>query len=317
MIFFGTSCASTGGFVGSISMFMGVGVTMSVDMNGQLVSLGGYLSPSGDSMTGQYGASGPGCVGRGPYNWFATLSSTTITPTISGVRNAESFGNGPIAPGEVISILANAALSPIGPTPGVGLQLDQSGKVATALGGVQVLFLGINVHAPVTFLSAGQVNALVPYEVAGLTNVSLQVVYLGVASDPFSLPVAQAAPGIFTANGAGTGQAAALNHDGTTVNGPTQPEPRGGVVVLFLTGEGQTTPAGITVRVTTISPSPPITPIPSSPVSVLINGRPATVAFYGEAPGLVSGVLQLNVTIPETASPGNVPVKVFIGETST
>jgi uncharacterized protein (TIGR03437 family) len=314
----GNACATTGAFFGPIGTLIGLGLTMNVDMNGQQVSFSGDVSQSGDSMTGQYGASHPGCIGRGPYNWVASRSSTTFTPTISGVRNGASGETGPIAAGEVISIFANAAISPIGPTPGVGLQLDQSGKVATVLGGVQVRFLDINVLAPLTFVSAGQVNALVPYDVAGLTNVSLQVEYLGIASDPFSLQVTRTAPGIFTADGTGTGQAAALNHDGITANGPTHPELRGGNVVLFLTGEGQTTPAGITGKVTTISPSPPITPIPLLPVSVFINGQPATVAFYGEAPGLVSGVLQLNVTIPETASPGNVfQVKVLIGGMST
>jgi uncharacterized protein (TIGR03437 family) len=57
--------------------------------------------------------------------------------------------------------------------------------------------------------------------------------------------------------------------------------------------------------------------MPSSTVSVLINGQPATVAFSGEAPGIVSGLLQLNVRIPGTVSPGNVPVQVLIGGLST
>ena len=242
-------------------------------------------------------------------------------PFITGLRNGASGETGPIAPGEIISIFANSN-RPIGPTPGVGLQLDQNGKVATVLGGVRVRFFGINIYAPLIFVSGVQVNAVVPYEVAGLTSVSLQVEYLGAVSPPFPsgtapLQVAPTSPGIFTADGTGRGQGAILNHDGITVNGPTHPEPRGGVVILFMTGEGQTTPTGVSGKVTTISSAPPLTPAPLAPVSVLINGQPAPIVFSGQAPGLVSGVLQLNVTIPDTVSPGNVPVQVVVGGRST
>lgn len=235
---------------------------------------------------------------------------------IAGVRNAASGATGPIVPGEIISIFPNPSSKPIGPTTGVGLQLDQNGKVATSLGGVQVHFLPIDVYAPLTFVNSGQINAAVPYELAGLTNVKMQIQYLGQASDPFDLQVASSAPGIFTPNGTGTGQGAILNHDGT-VNGPTQPEPRGGVVVLYLTGEGQTVPAGVSGKVTTVSPTPPLTPTPMALVAVLINGQAASVAFAGQAPGLISGVLQLNVQIPTTISPGTVPIQVSVGGIST
>jgi uncharacterized protein (TIGR03437 family) len=50
---------------------------------------------------------------------------------------------------------------------------------------------------------------------------------------------------------------------------------------------------------------------------VQIGGQPASVAFYGEAPGLISGVMQLNVQIPANAPSGNVPIFVSVGGTST
>ena len=315
--FSGNPCATTASFGGSINTLFSLGVTMSVNMNGQSVSFSGGIAADGNSMIGQYGASTAGCIGKGPFNWTASRTSTVIMPTISGVRHAASGTTGPIAPGEIISIFANPSLSPIGPTTAMSLQVDQNGKVANALGGVQVHFLGIGVYAPLTFVSAGQINAVVPYEVAGLTAVNIQVEYLGLVSDPFNLEVGVATPGLFTANGTGTGQAAALNDDGVTVNGLTHPEPRGGVIVLFVTGEGQTTPPGVSGKVTTLSLTPPVTPTPIGQVSVLINGQPASVVFSGEAPGLVSGVLQLNVRIPEGVSPGSVPVQVLVGENRT
>jgi uncharacterized protein (TIGR03437 family) len=46
---------------------------------------------------------------------------------------------------------------------------------------------------------------------------------------------------------------------------------------------------------------------------VHIGNQPATVTFYGEAPGLVSGVLQINVLVPAGAGTGAVPISVSIG----
>jgi uncharacterized protein (TIGR03437 family) len=315
-VFSGTPCATTAPFTGFISTIFTPSASMNVNMNGQ-VGFSGDIAANGSSMTGQYSGASGGCIPRGPFNWTATRSSLTIAPTISGVTNAASGATGPVAPGEIISLFANASLSPVGPTPGVSLQLDQNGKVANTLGGVRVHFLGIETYAPLTFVSAGQINLEVPYEVADLANVNIQVEYLGQASDQFTLPVGAIAPGLFTASGTGFGQGAILNHDGVTLNGPSHPEQRGSIIVLFLTGEGQTTPAGVSGKVTTVSSSPPLTPMPVGNVSVLINGQVATVAFAGEAPGLVSGVLQLNVTIPASASPGTVPVQVAVGGKST
>ena len=268
----------------------------------------GSIEAGGTAMQGGYGAS--------PSQSFGTWSATRLAglgPAIAGVRNAASGATGPIAPGEIISLSASADTNPIGPTSGVGLQFDQSGKIATTLGGVQVHFLPIDAFAPLTFTGAGQINAVVPYEVAGLTSVKVQVQFLGQASDPVDLPVASTVPGVLTANGSGVGPGAIFNHDGVTVNGPNNPEPRGGYVVLFVTGEGQTSPPGISRTITTVAETPPLTPTPLAPVEVRINGQSASISFVGEAPGLVSGVLQLNVQVPLTISPGNVPVQVVIG----
>ena len=80
-----------------------------------------------------------------------------------------------------------------------------------------------------------------------------------------------------------------------------------------MTGEGQTSPSGVTGAVTTLAPSGPLTPQPLLPVGVTIDGQPATVAFYGEAPGMVAGVMMLNVTIPASARTGDLPIVVSVG----
>jgi len=303
-VFSGTSTPVP--FSGSISTLFGEAVNMDVQQDGEEVSFSGNIGSS-SFMSGQYtiGSS------RSGQNWIGTRLGAFGPPIITGITNAASASAGPIAPGEIISIYANATINPIGPSTGVGLEVDQAGEVSTTLGGVQVHFLPIDVYAPLTYVGAGQINAVVPYEVAGLVDGSVQVQY-GEASNAFPVQVAATAPSIFTANGTGAGQGAILNQDGH-LNGPDAPESRGGVVVLFVTGEGQTSPPGVSGKITTLSSTPPLTPMPTAAVSALINGQKAPVAFYGEAPGLVSGVMQINVQIPTTISSGNVPIQVFVG----
>ena len=85
--------------------------------------------------------------------------------------------------------------------------------------------------------------------------------------------------------------------------------------MLYGTGEGQTIPPSVEgVRV------PVIVPLPQTPFAVVvtIGGQNATVQYAGETPGLLSGLMQINVTVPPTAPVGpNVPVVVTINGQST
>ena len=239
-----------------------------------------------------------------------TLVVSPSNPTITAVQNSATFQNSAVAPGEIITISGSG----LGPSVPLGLALDSNGKVATLVGGVQVLIGGV--AAPLIYVSAPQINAVVPYEVQGLVNPTVQVKYQGQTSTGFGVVPAATAPALYTANVSGTGPAAALNQD-LTYNTPNTPAPKGGVVVLYMTGEGQTAPAGVTGKVTAVSATPPLTPQPILPVAALINGVPAAVLFYGEAPQYVSGVMQVNLQIPANVPSGNVPVIISVGGNST
>lgn len=54
--------------------------------------------------------------------------------------------------------------------------------VANALAGVRLQFDGV--PAPIVYASAGQVSAVVSYQVAGQASTSLQVEYLGAVTAP-------------------------------------------------------------------------------------------------------------------------------------
>ena len=235
-----------------------------------------------------------------------TLTVTVPLPTVTQVTNAASYATGSISPGEIITLFG----TDLGPATPAGLALDSAGKVATTLGGVQVLVNGI--PSPMVYASNTQLSAVVPYEVAQFASANVLVKFLGQTSNGIATPVTTTVPGLFTQNASGSGPGAILNQN-NSVNSPANPATRGDTVVVYLTGEGQTSPAGVTGKVTSVSATPPLTPAPLLPVSILIGGQPANYSFAGEAPFFVSGVMQLNVTIPSTAGTGAQSIVVSIG----
>jgi uncharacterized protein (TIGR03437 family) len=235
------------------------------------------------------------------------LANATPNLTAAGVVNGATFQSGPVAPGEIVSLFGSA----IGPPTPAYLTLTNSRLVANSLEGVQVYFDGV--PAPLLYASAGQVNVVVPYSVAGNSTTQLQVEYLGVLSNQVALQVAVTAPGIFSVTGSGQGQGAILNARDGTVNSALNPAARGDWVSIFATGAGITTPASVDGFVA----SAPL-PVPNANVTVTMGGVPCQLSFKGAAPGLVSGVLQINARVPAELAPGpEVPIEIGIGYASS
>jgi uncharacterized protein (TIGR03437 family) len=193
----------------------------------------------------------------------------------------------------------------LGPAVLAGSQVS-NGVLSNSLANAQVLFDGI--PAPLLYSSAGQVAAIVPYAVDGQAGTQVTVKNGSVVSDKVALPVAATAPGIFSANLSGTGQGAILNQD-LTVNSSTSPAAAGSVVVIYATGEGQTTPAGIDGKLAL----GPVYPAPKAAVSVTIGGVAAEVLYAGAAPSLATGVMQVNARIPAGMVSGDNTVTVSVG----
>jgi uncharacterized protein (TIGR03437 family) len=245
-------------------------------------------------------------------NTVATKQFTlTITGSVSisakGVVNAASYAGGAVSPGEMITIFGSG----LGPSALVGLQLDNRGYVSTSLGGTQVLFDGT--AAPLIYTVAGQVSAVVPYSVSGKASTQLQVSYQGQNSNVVAIPVTPVAPGIFTVNASGLGLGAVVNQDGT-VNSATNPALVGSYVSVYATGEGQTTPSGVDGK-----PGGAPAPAPlAQPVTATVGGTNALVQYAGGVSGLVAGVLQVNVQVPQGLPTGNsAPILVSIGGVSS
>ena len=238
----------------------------------------------------------------------ASLVTVQPPPQVSlgpvALTNAADYRVAPVAPGEVVTLFGSG----IGPDTLAPAALDSQGRLAATLAGTQVLFDGI--AAPLVYVSAGQSAAIVPYEVAGQTTTQLTVVRNGRSSTPLAVPVGAVAPALFTANASGTGQAAAVNQD-NTLNGPT-PAPRGSIVAVFGTGEGQTGPGGVDGLIATS-----VLPKPLAPVKVQVGGVEAELKYDGAAPLETAGVIQINFVVPASVPPGPNAVVVTIGGVSS
>jgi uncharacterized protein (TIGR03437 family) len=234
-------------------------------------------------------------------------------PPIKSVVNAASYITGSVSPGEMVTIFGAA----IGPAvPAYAATDPATGKLATTIGGLRVLFNGI--AAPMIYASATQVSAVVPYEMASISNPSVWIEYAGRTSVAYQLSLAAAAPGLFAQNASGSGPGAILNQD-NTLNGPGHPAAKGSIVQVFMTGEGQTTPQGVTGALTTVTlPPPQVTPAPLLPIEVWIDAPPAPYwqalyTYAGEAPGMVTGLMQVNVQIPAGVPSGALWIQVSVG----
>jgi uncharacterized protein (TIGR03437 family) len=207
--------------------------------------------------------------------------------TINGIGNAAS-GDRVFAPGQLIAVYgANLAPSTLSATV-QPLPLQLAGVSATVNG----------VSTPLWFISPGQINLQIPYEVSAGSAV-LGVNNNGQVSS-FRFPVSPAAPGIFAYQGALVPVATAT--PGQTIFG-------------FVTGDGDVTPTLPSGASPASGTSLSRLPQPRQPIGITVGGRAATVVFSGIVPGLV-GVTQVNFTVPADLDPGIQPVVAKVGGVS-
>lgn len=228
-------------------------------------------------------------------------------PVISaaGIVNAASGKGGSVTPGQIVTLYG----AHLGPNELTTAVLDEEGRVVRELARTRVRF--DEYYAPVIYTSAGQVSAVVPYGVGGRVGVQIHVEYYDQLSNIVQLPVDDTGPGVFTLDGSGSGQGAILHAD-YSVNTQENPAGQGDIVLLYVTGEGQTIPGGVDGQLATAVLAKPV-----EPVSVTIGGTPAMVEYSGSAPGMVAGVMQVNARIPNGISSGLAEVVVTVGHYSS
>ncbi len=243
------------------------------------------------SETGQFAFTVRVADGAGATATAALSLTINLAPPVilsGGIVNAASFTGGAIAPGEIITVFGG----PFGERAVRVFTLDANGRVPTRIAGTRLLIDGV--PAPLLYVASGQLSAIVPYGISGKATVPVALEAEGLVGPAVQANVASSAPAIFTLDSSGKGAAAAL---------VTQD-----VITLYVTGEGLLQPRPIDGAVV----AEPL-PRPVLPVRVLLGGRDAEVLYAGGAPGLVVGLMQVNVRVPEGLRGEAIPVTVRVG----
>ncbi len=256
----------------------------------------------GNVYTYLAGANGKGLMLIGSNGQFSLIvgvhapsyTSSSLAPWIDPVGITEAANYTPItnsfAPGELVSLYG---------TFGVSGQAAKTLPISTTLGGVQVLVNGQ--PAPVTFVSQTQISALIPYEIAGDSFATFQVVVSGSKSNSVTVYAGNTAPGIYTLteNGIGAGAILHSNYTEVTDSSPAQP---GETVIMFMSGLGPVTPG---VGDGAAAPASPVSKSVEAADTLvfLVDGvdppAQANVLFAGLAP-FFAGLYQVNFTVPES-----------------
>jgi uncharacterized protein (TIGR03437 family) len=233
------------------------------------------------------------------------LPSGRPTVFTGEIVDAANLQAGAVAPGELITIFGSF----LGPRDGAIVAPSPDGFFPLDFSGTQVLMNGA--AAPLLFVSGSQINAVVPFSIDPTNPVNLKVRAFGYESEPVASPVAASVPAIFTADGSGTGQAAAFNQDGTP-NSAMNPAAAGSVVSVFATGFGDTLPSSTDGQVTGSTP-----PNVAAPVHITVGGQEAVVSA-ANASGFVAGVVQIRIQVPTGVQSGPAAVAATVrGFTTT
>ena len=224
-------------------------------------------------------------------------------PVITSVVNAASF-KPIIGPGSWISVMGSNLAKSVMQQPTLPLPISLNGVSAElrGVGGVYNLLL--------QYLSPTQINAFVPQELpVTFFNTSCSVaVTVPTGSTSFTSNCQGLAPALFSYS---TQQYASATHpDGAIVGviAGTRPAQAGGLITLWGTGFGQTTPPVGNVN-GVFAPQ-----VLANPVAVYVGGQSVRVLWAGM---VGTGLYQFNIQLPDNLTSGDVPISIRISGTET
>ena len=232
--------------------------------------------------------------------WADIGASTPLSYSASSIVNAATQTGDALAPNTIATIYGkNLSFTTYGLTQG-----DLTGgTMPPSLQGVSVLVRGL--ASGLFYVSPGQINFLIPYELtAGTVNVV--VVRNGTAGPSVNIQLASTAPGLFQWD---ANLPVAVHLDGKLVS-PATPGKAGEVIILYAAGLGRTSPDSSSGRIASFAA--PIQAV--SQLLVLLNGKaapPGSVTYAGLAPGF-AGLYQINFLLP-AGLPPNPEIRVSIG----
>jgi uncharacterized protein (TIGR03437 family) len=228
--------------------------------------------------------------------------AATAAPRVNtgGVVNGASYvpaalPHGGVAQGSIFSVFG-MGLGPESTAHATSFPLSTQLANTT----VQVTSGGISTNAFLLFTKSTQIGAVLPSTIP-TGSASLTVTYNGETSAPVSFEIVQSTFGIFTANAAGSGPAAAQNYNpssGHPFNSVHRPARPGQIVTLWGTGLGP---------IVGEDNQPPLSANLSGDVKVFVAGEPAQVQYRGRTP-CCAGEDQINFVVPQGIEGCYVPV---------
>jgi uncharacterized protein (TIGR03437 family) len=213
--------------------------------------------------------------------------------------NAASFDT-PVAPGSYITIFGSGLsdTTDSATTPFLPLAID------FALVSFDVPAANISVPGHLVYVSPGQVNLQVPWELQGQTSAQVKVTIDFSYGNVITVPLSDYAPAFFETGGGSVAALDLANH----VIGANNPAKQGQVIQLYLNGLG---PVNNQPASGDPAPSSPLATCKGEP-SVSIGGKTATSSFCGLAPGF-PGLYQINALVPTGLTAGSQGITVSIG----
>ena len=230
----------------------------------------------------------------------AKLAPTILT---DGVVNAASnqVGRG-VAPGSYIAIYGRA-LSEV-------FKIESTPYLPLSLANVSVSFDvagGRSYAGRLHFVSDGQVNVQVPWELQGLNSAQMKVSIGDVSGALYTVPINDYSPAVFEIPDPSGSIVAAAQDGGARLITTANALQRGGPAVIYCNGLGP-----VTNTPGSGEPSP-VEPLASSrtPPTVTIGGKSAQVLFSGLTPFAV-GLYQINLVPASDTPTGLQPVVITV-----
>jgi uncharacterized protein (TIGR03437 family) len=235
----------------------------------------------------------------------ATATAPGFAPVTALITGQVSANAAPLlTPNGTLHVFAPAVGASLGP--GTIIQIYGSNlaagiteasvvPLATTLNGTSVIVGGV--EAPLYYVSPGQINAQLPFELAADKRYQMIINANGALSTPETIQLAAVAPGIAAF---ATGQIIAQHPDYSLVSEASPAKP-GEFIVFYVAGFGLTDGTVVTGNG---SPSFPLAR-PLNPPALTLNGSSVPILFAGLTPTQV-GLYQVNFQIPAETPDGDI-----------
>ena len=268
-------------------------VTSACLASATLMDSNGHTNTLNLVITGNYGAAANLIEANSQFVRSGSAHAAFLNPTQS-IGNVASYAVNATPPGSAFVLF------------GIDLATKEAQAISVPL---QTTLLATTVTVngkavPLFYVSPGQIDAQMPWEIPGGTVASVVVTNGKSTSNAAAayVPVT-GTPGISVYN---TNRAVVTNADGS-VNTPTSPASVGDEVVAWFTGGGPVQAAGPLV---TGAPAPDGLSWVTGDYTVTVGTVPATVDYIGLTPGSI-GLYQVNFTVPSIAK-GTYPLQIDI-----